>query len=197
MDVRFVTSAPDLASRPELVLPEFAFLGRSNCGKSSLINHFLERVGMAKTSSKPGKTRLLNYFLVEDSFYIVDLPGYGFAKVSKKHRAIWWDVFQRYLACQDRPLALFHLLDSRREPSVEDIEVSSWMVRSGHPFALAATKIDKVSINSRASRYSEIIQSLGVPASTPFFPTSAKDRMGRLEMLAWVEALLEDNPVEG
>ena len=198
MDVHFVTSAPDLAGRPERILPEFAFLGRSNCGKSSLINHFLERSGMAKTSSKPGKTRLLNYFLVEDRFYIVDLPGYGFAKVSKKHRAIWWGVFQRFLACEDRPLALFHLLDARRaQPSQEDLEVSSWMARSGHPFALAATKIDKVGINSREGRYDEIIQSLDVPAGTPFFPTSSRDRVGREEMLGWVEAILEANAVEG
>ena len=197
MEVSFITSAPDLASRPERVLPEFAFLGRSNCGKSSLINHFLERSGMAKTSSKPGKTRLLNYFLVEDRFYIVDLPGYGYAKVSKKHRALWWKIFQMYLASEDRPLALFQLLDARRQPTAEDLEVSSWMVRSGHPFALAATKVDKVGTNVRQSRYTEIIEALGVPASTPFFPTSAKNRVGRLEMLGWVEALLEDYQIEG
>ena len=198
MDVHFVTSAPDLAGRPERILPEFAFLGRSNCGKSSLINHFLERSGMAKTSSKPGKTRLLNYFLVEDRFYIVDLPGYGFAKVSKKHRAIWWGVFQRFLACEDRPLALFHLLDARRaQPSQEDLEVSSWMARSGHPFALAVTKIDKVGTNSRSRRFQEIIQTLGVPSDTPFFPTSAVRGTGRQEMLGWVEDLLAANAGQG
>jgi GTP-binding protein len=197
VDVSFVTSAPDLASRPERILPEFAFLGRSNCGKSSLINHFLARAGMAKTSSKPGKTRLLNYFLVEDRFYVVDLPGYGFAKVSKKVRAQWWEVFQRFLACQERPLALFHLLDARRVPTEEDLEVSSWMRQSGHPYALAATKTDKVGTNSRASRYTEIVDALGVPAHIPFFPTSAREKKGRLEMLGWVEALLESNDSEG
>ena len=193
MDVSFVTSAPDLAGRPERLLPEFAFLGRSNCGKSSLINHFLDRSGMAKTSSKPGKTRLLNYFLVQERFYVVDLPGYGFAKVGKKVRAQWWEIFQRFLACEERPLALFHLLDARREPTAEDREVSSWMARSGHPFALVATKVDKVGTTLRPRRYDEIIQALDVPASTPFFPTSARERMGRVEMLGWVEALLEAN----
>ena len=89
MDVEFVTSAANLKGRPERVLPEFAFVGRSNVGKSTLINLFLNRKGMAKTSGKPGKTRLLNYFVVDDAYYLVDLPGYGFAKVSKDQRAGW------------------------------------------------------------------------------------------------------------
>ncbi len=105
MDVEFVTSAPGLASRPERVLPEFAFAGRSNCGKSSLINLFLNRRGMAKTSGKPGKTRLLNYFLVDNTYYLVDLPGYGFAKVSKDLRAAWVRLMRAYLFVADRPLA--------------------------------------------------------------------------------------------
>ncbi len=196
MQVEFITSAPDLKSRPERILPEFAFLGRSNCGKSSLINHFLERSGMAKTSSKPGKTRLMNYFLVEDRFYLVDLPGYGFAKVSKDQRAMWWQLFESFLACQERPLALFHLLDARHEPSVEDREVSQWMQRSGHPYALAATKIDKVGTNARAQRYEQIIQSLDVTADIPFFPTSSKNRTGRVEMYEWIDALLAANQNE-
>ena len=143
MEVKFVTSAPDLAGRPEPVLPEFAFIGRSNCGKSSLINHFLERSGIAKTSGKPGKTRLLNYFLVQDRYYLVDLPGYGFARVSKRQRAQWRGLFQRFLKAQDRPLALFHLLDVRHPPTKEDQEVSGWIRASGHPWAVAVTKIDK------------------------------------------------------
>lgn len=194
MRVEFVTSAPNLAARPERILPEFAFLGRSNCGKSSLINHFLERAGMAKISCKPGKTRLLNYYLVEDRFYLVDLPGYGFARVSKEMRARWWDLFRNYLAGQERPLALFHLLDARHQPTAEDLEVSSWMQRSGHPYALAATKVDKVGGSVRMKRYREIIEALEVGPDTPFFATSARDRTGRTEMLGWVEALLEANP---
>lgn len=196
MQVEFVTSAPDLASRPTRILPEIAFLGRSNCGKSSLINHFLQRSGMAKTSSKPGKTRLMNYFLVEDRYYLVDLPGYGFAKVSKDQRARWWKLFEAFLACEERPLALMHLLDARHDPTAEDREVSQWMLRSGHPFGLAVTKIDKVGTNARAKRYREIITALGVPAETPFFPTSARDRVGRDGMIEWIEALLEANEPE-
>ena len=193
MEVEFITSAPDLASRPELVLPEFAFIGRSNCGKSSLINHFLERTKIAKTSGKPGKTRLMNYFRVEDSYYLVDLPGYGFARVSKKQRARWRELFQRYLQAEDRPLAIFHLLDARHQPTREDLEVAGWIRESGHPYAVALTKIDKVGTNSRRQRFQEIITALEVDPDTPFFPTSSAKGTGRQDMLAWVEALLEAN----
>lgn len=197
MEVEFVTSSPDLAGRPDMILPEFAFIGRSNCGKSSLINHFLDRTKLARTSGKPGKTRLLNYFLVEEKFYLVDLPGYGFAKVSKQHRASWMAIFRRYLLSNDRPLAIFHLLDVRHQPTREDLEVSGWVRESGHPFALAVTKIDKVGTNSRSRRYQEIIQALGVPSDTPFFPTSAVRRTGRQEMFGWVEDLLAANTGQG
>jgi GTP-binding protein len=197
MKVEFVTSSPDLRGRPDRILPEFAFIGRSNCGKSSLINHFLDRTNVAHTSGKPGKTRLLNYFLVEDEFYLVDLPGYGYAKVGKKTRAAWMTLFRRYQQCEDRPMALFHLLDVRRQPTGEDLEVSGWVRQSGHPFALAVTKIDKIGTNSRQGRFQEIIQALGVPADTPFFPTSAVKGTGRLEMLGWVEALLAANAQGG
>jgi len=197
MEVEFVTSSPDLAGRPERVLPEFAFIGRSNCGKSSLINHFLDRTKVAHTSGKPGKTRLLNYFLVEERFYLVDLPGYGFAKVSKKTRAAWMTLFRRYLLSADRPLAIFHLLDVRHQPTREDLEVSGWVRESGHPFALAVTKIDKIGTNSRSQRFQEIIQALGVPGDTPFFPTSAVRGTGREEMLGWVEDLLAANAGQG
>lgn len=193
MDVAFVTSAPDLDQRPDRILPEFAFIGRSNCGKSSLINHFLGRKDLAHTSGKPGKTRLLNYFLVDDRYYLVDLPGYGFAKVSKTQRAAWRDLFQRYLAAQDRPLAVFQLLDARHRPTEEDCEVAAWIAAAGHPVALAVTKIDKVGTNARPGRYQEIIATLGAEPDTPFFPTSARLGTGRREMLAWVEALLAAN----
>lgn len=197
MEVEFITSSPNLAGRPERILPEFAFIGRSNCGKSSLINHFLDRNKVAHTSRKPGKTRLLNYFLVEDKFYLVDLPGYGFAKVSKKTRAAWMTLFRSYLLAGDRPLALFHLLDIRHQPTREDLEVSGWVRESGHPFALAVTKIDKIGTNSRSGRFQEIIQALGVPNDTPFFPTSAVRGTGRQEMIGWVNDLLDANTGQG
>ena len=190
MRVQFVTSAADLKGRPARVLPEFSFIGRSNCGKSSLINHFLGQNRVAHTSRQPGKTRLLNYFLVDDRFYLVDLPGYGYARVGKRQRAAWGTLLRRYLASQDRPLAIFHLLDVRHAPSTEDREVAEWIQDSGHPFALAVTKIDKVSKGRLPQHYRAIVQDLALPSATPFFPTSAVMGVGRKEMLAWVEALL-------
>ncbi len=190
MEVTFVTSAPDLAGRPQPVLPEFAFIGRSNCGKSSLINYFLGRRAMAKISRRPGKTRLLNYFLVAESYYLVDLPGYGYAKVSKQQRAAWRRLFQAYLRAQDRPQAVFHLLDGRHRPTADDIEVAGWIRDSGHPCAAVVTKIDKVGTNSRAKHYQDIIATLGLPTTTPFFPTSAVKSIGREELRAWVAAVL-------
>ncbi len=190
MEVRFITSAADLAGRPPEVLPEFAFVGRSNCGKSSLINHFLRRRGMAKTSGKPGKTRLLNYFLVSERYYLVDLPGYGFAKVSKDLRAGWLRLFEAYLGAGDRPLAVFQLLDARHAPSDEDRQMSALIQAADVPFALAATKIDKVGNSKHRAHFGRIVEGLDVPPETPFFPTSARLGSGRDEMLAWVEALL-------
>ncbi len=191
MDVQFVTSAVNLAGRPSIVLPEFCFVGRSNCGKSSLINHFLGRSRVALTSRHPGKTRLLNYFLVARRFYLVDLPGYGFAKVSKRQRATWGRLIRNYLGSQDRPMAVFHLLDVRHRPSAEDREVSRWIQATGHPFALAVTKIDKIGKNRLTERYRNIVRELAVPPQTPFFATSAHTGHGRREMWAWVEAILE------
>ena len=193
MEVSFVTSAPDLAARPGAVLPEFAFVGRSNCGKSSLINHFLGRRDLAQTSGKPGKTRLLNYFLVEGRFYVVDLPGYGYAKVSKVQREAWKRLYRAYLGANDRPVAVFHLLDARHRPTAEDREVAGWIRDAGHPCALAATKIDKVGSPHRAARYRELIEVLGAASDTPFIPTSAARGVGREQMLGWVEALLAAN----
>jgi len=192
----FVTSSPDLKGRPERILPEFAFIGRSNCGKSSLINLFLDRSGLARTSGKPGKTRLLNYFLVDDRYYVVDLPGYGFARVSKAQRAAWRDLFRRYLAAQDRPVAVFHLLDGRHDPTEEDREVAGWIQDSGHPLAVVVTKIDKIGTTARPRRYHEIIRALDLGPATPFFPTSAARRTGREDMRAWVAALLEANAAD-
>lgn len=193
MQVEFVTSTPDLRGRPEPVLPEFAFLGRSNCGKSSLINHFLNRRDLARTSGKPGKTRLLNYFVVDGRYYLVDLPGYGFAKVSRSQREAWRRLFQAYLAAGDRPLAVFHLLDVRHRPTADDREVAGWIRDAGHPCAIAATKIDKVGGPKLGARYRELVEVIGVDPDTPFIPTSAERGRGRDEMLAWVEALLAAN----
>jgi len=189
--VEFITSAAALADRPARILPEFAFMGRSNCGKSSLINHFLGRKRLAQTSRQPGRTRLLNYYLVQDRYYLVDLPGYGFARVSKRRREAWSRLIRAYLEAGDRPLAVFHLLDVRRLPTPDDVQAVRLLLQARLPLAVAATKIDRESASRLPRRYREIIQELGLPPETPFFPTSARMGLGRKEMLAWVEAVLE------
>ncbi len=196
MEVSFVGSYPDLKERPQPELPEFAFLGRSNCGKSSLINYVLDRKDLARTSRQPGKTRLFNYFLVGGVFYLVDLPGYGYAKVSKEERQRWWRLFEHYLTAVDRPLAVLHLVDSRHEPTEQDREVSRWLVDSGRPFAVVATKIDKVGSTRRLAHYRQIIAGLELAGDVPFLPTSSHGRSGRAELLAWVQATLGD-PSDG
>ena len=190
MQVEFLGSFPNLAGRPEPVLPEFAFMGRSNCGKSSLINYVLQRKGLARTSGQPGKTRLLNYFLVAETFYLVDLPGYGYAKVIKQQRATWWKLFKGYLAAQDRPLAVLHLLDSRHAPSDHDRVISGLLQESGHPFAVVATKVDKLAQNKQIDHFRGIITGLELSGDVPFLPTSASNRQGRQELLGWVDEIL-------
>jgi len=191
MNVEFVTSAANLAGRPELVLPEFAFVGRSNVGKSSLINLFLNRKRIAKISGKPGKTRLLNYFIVDDCYYLVDLPGYGFAKVSKKERAGWHRLIKGYLMADDRPKAVFLLVDVRHRPSDEDRQMRAWLEEAGVPWAVVITKADKVAKAKRMERYQEIATVLELDPTTPFFPTSVSDREGTDDLHSWVGALLE------
>ncbi len=190
MDARFVTSVFSLADRPQPVLPEFAFTGRSNCGKSSLVNLYLGRTRLAQTSGRPGRTRALNYYLVDGRYYLVDLPGYGFARVGARERERWRRLVRGYLGTEDRPLAVFHLLDVRHRPTAADVETSLWLQAAGHPLGVAVTKIDKVARGRLPARYAEIIRALGLPADVPFFPTSARLGQGADEMRGWVEALL-------
>ncbi|MCB1184650.1 ribosome biogenesis GTP-binding protein YsxC, partial [bacterium] len=147
----------------------------------------------ARTSGKPGKTRLWNYFRVAGRFYLVDLPGYGYAKVSKSQRATWREYFPRYLASEDRAIAAIHLLDARHPPSDDDLEVAAWIRAAQVPSAVALTKIDKLGTNERPRRYTEIVSALGMGAEVPVFATSAARRIGRVEMWAWIDALLTAN----
>ena len=190
MQVECIGSYPDLSKRPERILPEFAFLGRSNCGKSSLINYLLQRKGLARISGQPGKTRLLNYFLVNDRYYLVDLPGYGYAKVSKQQRERWWSLFERLLEARDRPLAVLHLVDGRHDPSAQDREVSEWLRRSGRPYAVVVTKIDKVGSTVRREHYRRIITGLDLSGNVGFLPTSSRQRTGRDEVFGWMDEVL-------
>ncbi len=156
--VEFVKSVAAISEIPRPRLPEIAFAGRSNSGKSSLINTILNRKKMAKTSSKPGKTRLLNYFNINDRFYFVDLPGYGFAGVSKKLRNEWKGLIENYLTdCSDLQLVMV-ICDIRRGLTEMDLQLIEWLNRTGLPAQIMLTKADKISKNDSNKTKSKIIE---------------------------------------
>jgi len=190
MQIEFLGSFPGLTGRPEPVRPEFALLGRSNCGKSSLINYLLQRRELARTSRKPGKTQLLNYFRVQDRYDLVDLPGYGYAKVSRSQRESWWALFRRYLLHDERLAGTLHLLDARHEPGDHDQEISALLRTRGLPFAVVLTKMDKLTQKERMPAFRRIIEVLALQADTPFLLTSSSRRRGRDEVLAWIDEVL-------
>src|SRR5687767_15255983 len=147
VSAEFVKSAYERLHYPNDGRPEIAFLGRSNVGKSSLLNSLLNRKGLARTSNTPGRTQSINFFLVNDSFYFVDLPGYGFAKVSKSMRADWGKMAEEYLSNRQELALCIQLVDSRHKPSRLDIQLYEWLVFNQKPFIIVATKSDKLSSN--------------------------------------------------
>lgn len=147
----FVTGAPNLDACPPETKPEFCFAGRSNVGKSSLINKITNKKRLARTSNTPGKTQQMNYYIINDDFYIVDLPGFGFAKVPKKERQRWGKDIQNYLLNRDTLQLILHLVDSRHKPTALDEDFFFWMASNGLPFSVIMTKADKLSKNKLAA----------------------------------------------
>jgi len=148
---QFVTSSSDFRQCPPTDKPEFAFIGRSNVGKSSLINMLTNQKKLAKVSSKPGKTQLINHFLIDDNWYLVDLPGYGWAKVSKTEKQKWGEMIHDYIMDRENLINLFVLVDSRLAPQPVDIEFINWLGEKGIPFSIVFTKADKQSKNKTQS----------------------------------------------
>ena len=159
-DAVFVKSARSPNQYPYKGLPEIAFAGRSNVGKSSLINALVRRRGLEKTSSTPGKTRLLNFFVVNSALSFVDLPGYGFAKVPEKMRGHWESMVEAYLKGRKELRLVIVLVDARRDPSGQDLQLITWLCHYGISFIVVITKIDKVSKSRRAARIRTIDSSL-------------------------------------
>ena len=147
----FLVSNTDPSRCPSPEKPEYAFIGRSNVGKSSLINMLLIRKNLAKTSSTPGKTRLINHFVVNDEWYLVDLPGYGYARISKTEREKWEGMIRTYLLRRDSLVNTFILIDSRIEPKESDIDFINWFGEEQLPFCIIFTKADKLKPNTLAS----------------------------------------------
>lgn len=189
--VSFVTSAPSLASCPPDEWPEIAFAGRSNVGKSSLINCLINRKGLVRTSSTPGRTQLLNFFAINEQLYFVDLPGYGFARAPRAVRDQWQPMVQGYLRGRPSLRAVVWLLDVRREPSPEDLEFLDWLEESEIPTIPVVTKVDKVSRNELARRLAAIARSTGLSGEL-FTPFSVPRRQGLHELWELIDLALEE-----
>lgn len=188
----FVKSAVYEKDYPEeLSKLEFAFVGRSNVGKSSLINSLTSRLKLARTSKTPGRTQLINYFLINDEFYIVDLPGYGFAKVPKEMKKQWGQTMERYIASKRKKL-IFVLLDIRRVPSEEDLEMLRWLEYNNMDYKIIFTKIDKLSNNEKFRQLKEIRTRLEFDNEDVFFHSSHTNK-GREEILNFIEENLSYN----
>lgn len=202
-EAKFAGSAADVEKTPNTKLHEYAFIGRSNVGKSSLINMLTQRKGLAMTSATPGKTMLINHFLINDSWYIVDLPGYGYAARSKKDLAKLDELIRSYILRRRQMTNLFLLIDSRLEPQKIDLEFMEWLAENEVPFSIVFTKTDKLGkqkANSNVAKYCERLleQWEELP---PAFVTSSENGTGRDELLGYIEQmntlpLLEETPAQ-
>ena len=172
---------------PENTLPEFAFAGRSNVGKSSLINVLMNRKSYARTSAQPGKTQTINFYNIDGKLYFVDLPGYGYAKVSMQAREKWGKMIERYLKKSRQLKKIFLLVDIRHKPSANDVQMYEWIVYQGFQPVVVATKLDKINRSQTAKQQKQIRETLGMPAGTVLIPFSAETRQGRDELWELME----------
>jgi GTP-binding protein len=187
----FVCSNTQVSKLPPAVKPEYAFIGRSNVGKSSLINMLLDKKGLAKTSQTPGKTQLINHFLINDNWYIVDLPGYGYARISKSKKEDWNKFIRTYLNKRESLQCVFVLIDSRLEPQKIDLEFCNWLGEKGLSFALIFTKADKQSrakTDQNVSAFKKALLTTFEDIPTIFI-TSAELQSGREEVLNFVGSI--------
>jgi GTP-binding protein len=188
---RFATSFDSVESCPAAVLPEFAFIGRSNVGKSSLINMLCNQAGLAKVSSSPGHTRLINFFVVNEDWCLVDLPGYGYARAPKSERNRFNDFVADYLEFREGLTHVFVLIDSRHEPQKIDIDFVTWLVEKAVPFSLIFTKSDKLKPSKVAANRDLFLTALSeyVDGQPPTFITSVKDKTGRMDVLSAIREM--------
>jgi GTP-binding protein len=189
----FEISNSDASKCPNSTIPEYAFIGRSNVGKSSLINMLTGKVGLAKTSSKPGKTLLINHFIINDEWYIVDLPGYGYAKRSKSALREIKELIEDYVLERMQMTCLFVLVDSRLAPQKIDLEFMEWLGENQVPFGIIFTKMDKLGANASRTNVENYKEILGETWEElpPIFLSSAIDGKGREEILDYIEKVNE------
>lgn len=191
---QFIVSNSEVKKIPAPLMPEYAFIGRSNVGKSSLINMITGVKGLAKTSQTPGKTQLINHFLINETWYLVDLPGYGYARASKTDLAKWDAFIKKYLRVRENLLCVFVLIDSRLEPQKKDLDFLNWLGENGVPFVLAFTKADKQSLNKTHAMVQKFKKEMlktweHLPEC---FITSAEERNGKEEILDFIAKLNEE-----
>ncbi len=187
----FVISSPDVMQCPQTTIPEYAFIGRSNVGKSSLINMLTERNKLAMTSSTPGKTMLINHFLINESWYLVDLPGYGFAMRGKKEMDKLQNMISHYVLDREQLTCLFVLIDIRHEPQKKDLDFLEFIGENGVPFAIIFTKADKISKAKQAFHVNAYMDKLKEQWEElpPYFVTSSSSRLGRDEVLNYIDEI--------
>lgn len=193
-NAEFVISNTDVKKCPESTLPEYAFIGRSNVGKSSLINMITDKKGLAMTSQKPGKTILINHFIIDSEWYLVDLPGYGFAQRGKEGRNNIQRIIEDYILEREQLTCLFVLLDCRHEPQKIDLEFMEWLGENGIPFTIIFTKIDKISkgrlqanMNAYTAKLLETWEEL-----PPILLSSSEKKEGREEILGYIESITKN-----
>jgi GTP-binding protein len=187
--IKFVKSNKDYKQCPPPNKPEYAFIGRSNVGKSSLINMLTGMKDLAKVSSKPGKTQLINHFIVNEKWYLVDLPGYGWAKSSKENRDSWDLMVKEYFLHRENLVSVFQLIDSRIEPQKNDLEFLNWMGEKGIPFCLVFTKCDKQSKSKTLASVNKFMENLTTnwEELPKYFLSSSETGLGKEEILAFIE----------
>lgn len=178
---------------PDNVLPEFAFAGKSNVGKSSLINGLMNRKNYARTSQEPGKTQTINYYNINGEFYLVDLPGYGFARVSEKTKQQWGKMIENYLHTSRQLRRVFLLIDIRHDPSANDVQMYKWIVHQGFQPVIIATKADKIKPSQMEKHLNMLRQGLGLPEELRIYPYSALKKTGRDEIYELMDSILAED----
>ena len=179
---------------PENTLPEVAFAGKSNVGKSSLINGLMNRKSYARTSQQPGKTQTINFYNINEEIYFVDLPGYGYAKVSEAVKAKWGTMIERYLHTSNQLRLVFLLIDIRHEPSANDKHMYRWIVEQGFNLVIIATKLDKLKRSQIQKHVKMVREGLGLAKEDILIPFSAETKQGRDEIWALIESLQNPAP---
>ncbi len=187
----FIISAVSSRQFPDSPLPEVAFVGRSNVGKSSLLNTLVGRKKLAKTSSTPGKTRQINFFKINDAYHYVDLPGYGYAKVSKEERERWRKIIKTYLTRREQLRLVVSLVDIRHDPTALDRELFTWLESLERPFLIVLTKLDKISVKQAEERVTQLLElTKDFLYRTDVIPFSSATRQNRLEVFDYIERVL-------